>query len=1064
MPILNGRNRADAFPAPVLTLAFLALVLPVPSAWAQTALPLTVQHEGRHLVVRSPFYQATIAPENGGRIISFIFQGTEMTGMSADGHGGLMEEVHTADFAFDALDQTVTGSSITLVLAANAGELRVVKRYTFSADRPWIAVGLTFENRSRFRLMGAAAPAVRALALVGGQGGAARAFYCLDRGRGTEALSADLFLAAVQDDRAAALRWIAVADPVSRRALGFALEGGSSAGSSSPLAGLRADGGAVVLGWSYPDIPPGMSLEATVLIVPLDGYAAVAELNDLFVAESLVEPPGSGAEPAAPLTIRFDLTPLRDELRDVSIVTRVYDESGEELSPADSLLFSTSEPLRRWTGRATWPGRSGKPAWLLVEVYSLGKNIGRFTVPFGSVGGDPPIAPQPPGLPRFQPVEGAAPAPAGSLIPISQRDKDRGFLLWRFDGGPALAEMNRLDLILTQEEDRTEFLGVKALRPIEKLRLTLAGAGPQAGGPMSLPPAAVYLWQVREDEPGRACMTASTDVALAADETAWFAVTADSRQLKAGQYSARLVVSADDSAVQVPLSVTVLSIPAASASAFGLWHIGEDMTSRAPADPGGALAEPSLAKLGNYGVSALTVPLVGGWSRPALNNLGRDAARRGLALLSFTAGDGATPPTAPFPGRLLLPYPDPLWLLRAGSVFPTTVRAACEESYAPAILCERINAVPQDLLALKVPFEFWLVADGCEPGLVPEMVQSGAVPASATVWLYLDLRDADWQRAAVEVRSAFWAAAWQGLAGAAVRCPVSAGEADRELVIWHILRDAREEAALWREASRLAATKSAAGAGGAQPAPAGTKAAAARRGAESSESRASVNSPRLEPVERRPPGSTRARDIRRVAALESVVGADKGSDLLLRLDRRPFRRLYRVAPSADRSEPVLDDFEAARRKVLGLMGETARAPIPTRTGQLYWRGIPLVEDGRVRWAIVIADGEPVRRAAAALQKGVEDATGNAVRISRAFPDLSGEGPRLVWAVAGEAGCPDWPEAVRAAVAEQGEVPLATVGLGQGVTIALLRSDTDIQVLLKTFRRDPSLYPTASDVR
>jgi len=1052
MPILNGRNRANAFAALPLTLALLALAAAVPPARAQTEPALTVRQEGRHLVVRSPFYQATIAPENGGRIVSFVFQGTEMTGICADGHGGLMEEVHTADFAFDVLEQKVTGRSITLVLAANAGELRVVKKYTFSADRPWIAVGLTFENRSRFRLMGAAAPAVRALALAGGQADPGRALYCLDRGRGAEALSADLCLAAVQDDRAAALRWIAVADPVSRRALGFALETASSAGSCSPLAPLRAEAGAVVLGWSYPDIPPGMALEATVLMVPLDGYAAVTELNDLFVAESLVEPPAPGAEPPAPLTIRFDLTPLRDELRDVSIVTRVYDESGGELSPADGLLFSTSEPLHPWTGRAVWPGRSGKPAWLSVEVYSLGKNIGRFAVPLETAGDIPPTTSPPTGLPRFQPVEGAAPAPAGSLIPISQREKERGFLLWRFDGGAARVEMNRLDLILTQEEERTVFLAVKALRPIEKLRLALAGAGSQPGGPMPLPPAAVCLWQVREDEPGRAYMTPASDVALAADETAWLAVTADSRQLKAGQYSARLVVSADGSAVQVPFFLTVLSTPAAPASAFGLWHIGEDTASRGRADTGGPPGGLSVGRLANYGVSALTLPLAGGWSRAALNDLGRDAARRGLALLSFTAADGATPPTQPFPGRLLLPYPDPLWLLRAGGVSPTTVGAAIEEGYAPALLCERISAVPRDLLAVKASYAFWLVADGCEPGLVPQRVQSGTIPASATVWLHLDLRDADWQRAAVEVRSAFWAAAWQGLAGAAVRCPVSAGEADGQLVIWHILRDAREEAALWREASRLAATKSAAGAGSAQPAPAATRPAGGRAPTAS------------ESAESRGLGSTRARDIRRVAALETIVGTDESCDLRLRLGRWPFRRLYRVAPSADRSEPVLDDFEAARRRVLGLMGEAARAPVPVRSGQLYWRGVPLAEDGRVRWAIVIADGEPVRKAAAALQKGIEDAAGSTVPVSRAFPDLSGDGPLLVWAIAGQNGRPDWPEAVRAALAEQRDVPLATVGLSPGVTVVLVKSDIDIPLLLRTFRREPSLYPTASDVR
>ncbi|MCK4375392.1 MAG: hypothetical protein KAX19_08685, partial [Candidatus Brocadiae bacterium] len=389
-------------------------------------------------------------------------------------------------------------------------------------------------------------------------------------------------------------------------------------------------------------------------------------------------------------------------------------------------------------------------------------------------------------------------------------------------------------------------LVVKALRQIEKLRLTLAGVGPE-GGPQPIPPAAVYLWQALEPGNAPAYLTPLGELSLLPGQTAWLALTADASQLRAGAYAGRLVAGADGALHQVPVSLRVLSVPAPRSDGFGLWYVGEETA--------GPLPEPVAAKLADYGVTALTALLPRAEDGRGAKDAARQAARRGLTLLSFGAGEGALPPAVGPPGKLLLPYPDPVWLLRAGGAGPTAVRAAVEAGYAPALLCERLSSVPRELLSRDSAFPFWLVEDGCEPGRVAQMVRSGELRGSEAIWLFLDLRGADWRRAATEVRSAFWAAAWQGLAGAAVRLPPPPGEVDRQLVLWHILRDARREVALWRHARRLMS--------------------------------ATPDAP-----------AAAARTLPRLAELAGIVGTSDAYQLVLRAQRRPFRSLYRVSPPA----------------------------------------------------------------------------------------------------------------------------------------------------------------------
>ncbi|MHC4479469.1 MAG: hypothetical protein ACYS1C_00645, partial [Planctomycetota bacterium] len=946
---LTFQQRAGAAWGALASVAACALgaVALLCSGTAVAGAAVELAQDGSRLVVKNAFYEATLAPDRGGRIVSFVFRGVQMTRLRPDGHGGMVEEVHSADFPFRVLERTNSQDGLSVVLAAEVGELRVVKQFQFFADRPWFTVTLQFQNRSRFRLSGRHAPALRNLVLPGGARG--RPLYCLDRGLGAEILSPEVFLSRLHGESGGPLRWMAVADPAARRAFGFAVLDGPC----RPLRPLRWEGSEVVFGWRYPAVPAGQTLTARLLMVPLDGFGAVAELNGSFAAESLREPS------ADPLRIRLDLMPLGEPLREVSVITRTYDATGTELEPCDALLFGEMELLKRQTGRIGWSGREAPPTWLVHEVYSRGRRIGLFAVPTSGSAGPPPITARPPEPAELDPLPGERTLPPGALIPPTQAQNERGFQFWAFDGAPVRAETERLGLVVARGEKKTTFLGVRALRPLQGLRLTLAGA--DMPGPDPLPPAAVYLWMVRESAQGDAYLAALPEMSLDAGQAAWLALTVDATQLEAGRYAARLVVSAEGVAAEVPMDLQVLRVTVPGPENFGLWHIAG-----AAGEP---LTEQAVGRLVDYGASAVTAPLDGLAGASPGEVAAWPAASRRLTLLSFMAAGGARPPAAAFPGLLLLPHPAPVWLLHAGGASATKARAASECGYAPALLCERLSSIPPGLRAPGVQFPFYLVADGCEPGRLPQLVQTGEMRGSESVWLYLDLREADWRQAVTEVRSAFWAAAWQGLAGAAVRCPLPSRAVDRQWVIWHILRDARLEVALWRREHAAAV-------------------AARRR------------------------GRARAAALRRISLLELLVGTAEGSDLRLRKRRDPFRELYGVAPPGRESALRLSQFAAARRKLLDWAWRSPFGEARQSEGT-YWRGIPLAEGGATRWAIVASDGEAVWKQAVAFQRALQERAGTAVPVSRTFPPAGTEGALLVWVIADEEGRGALPEEVQA---------------------------------------------------
>ncbi|MFO7958866.1 MAG: hypothetical protein R6X33_17415 [Candidatus Brocadiia bacterium] len=818
---------------------------------------VTLEQREGGLAVRTPRFRALIDPDSGGRILSLAFDGAEMTRITPDGRGGLLEEVHSADIPYQVLDQRRDDGGLHVWLRAQTPEMRITRELIFPPGGPFIKVRFTFENLSPYALSGAAAPAIRNLVLPAGGSATDRELYCLGRGRGAEVLSSRFYAARLwADPGPAELRWMAPTEPVARRAFGFAL----SHDGCRALPPVRGTGGALTLGWRCPPIPAGGRLTHEFVMVPLSGFTSLAELNEHFAADSLVRKRPGASE------VQLTFTPLREPLPEASIITRTYNDQGREGDPCEPMLFEDLPRLTMFTARTSVPQAEGDAACLLHEVYSKGEKLGSFAVP-ASDAETCVVAPQP-NLPA-PPVDSARGSErAGNPADLpTDAERARGFTV----RDPTVAEFparpRKMELTMPMGERRTRFLAVRALRDLSELRLTLAGPPEEAGMARGVPPGALRLWRVTDPENGPARLEPFTPVTLRQGESRWFAFTVDTSGLRAGRYRSRLSLSANGAADDIPLNLNVLSRGAPEPDSFGLWYMG---------CPGTAAADGhALSKLRGYGASGLTLP-----SGPPE----ADTRTAGFRLVAHSAAHGALAPSAPSgEGRAR-----PLWLLDASVAPPGVAEAARRRGYVPLPLLS--GQRPDDSLGNDIPH--LLLRDGGDSGEVPGLIGSGAISEQTEVWAHLDLCEADWRRAAVEVRSACWAAAWQGLAGVSVRVEPPLAEVDRQLVIWHVLRDARNEVALWREAKEAAA-----------------------RLRDSRANDGDLNTATVLALER----------------LEATVGTAEHCTLRLRPRRVPFRRVLRVERDKTGRAVDISRFETARAAVLEMVQVIAQrgANVPT---------------------------------------------------------------------------------------------------------------------------------------
>jgi len=958
----------------------------------------TLERRGGRLAVRTARYRAEIDPGSGGRIVSLTFDGVELTRLGPGGRGGLLEEVHSADFPYELADRRQSDDGLHLRLRCETRDMRMTRELIFPPDGAFLSVQCTFENRRPYALSGAAAPAMRNLVLPAGEPVTGRELYCLGRGRGAEVLSAGFYASRLhRDPGGPRLRWMAAAEPVARRVLGFAL---SDAGCRA-LAPVRGAGGALTLGWRCPTIPAGHRLTHEFIVVPLTGFTSLTELNRHFAADSLVRTHAGSAE------VQLTFMPLRNPLSEVSIITRTYDADGLEGDPSEPMLFEELPRLTAFTGHTGVPKTPDDTECVVHEVYSDGRRLGAFAVAIDGKG-TCAVVPQP-GRPTVpvHPIQGA---PPGGVYtgPPTDAERARGFTV----RDPAVAERparpRAIELMMAVDERRTRFLAIGALRDVAELRFTLAGPPEGRGMVRGIPPGAVRLWRLTEDGTHPAWLEPFTPVALGAGETRWLACTVDTAGRQPGEYHGRLSLSADGKTHDIPLTLDVLSQPSPAQSSFGLWYLG---CPGVPSPDGHA-----LSKLRGYGVCGLSV------AADARGAMAARAAGAGFELFAHSAARGALPPSGRSGGRSLTDWPRPLWLLAADIAPPGAADVARRRGYAPLPLLTALT--PGRISPFDGDVPHILVRDGCDVGQVPALIECGTLNGREHVWAHLDLCGADWRRAAVEVRSACWAAAWQGLAGVSVCVEPPLAEVDRQMVIWHILRDGRQEAALWRELQR-----------------------AARRLRARSGKGTRLETPTVLALER----------------LQATVGTADHCTLPLRARRLPFRQVMRVQPGEGERALRISRFETARATVLEAARLIGPLTAPRPSCGLCWQDVPLVQDGRLRWAIMLppgGSGHIARR----LQEAIRERTDRLPPIEHQEGALfSKPAPYLVWVV-GDGPPADLPAPARAAVETAGERPIIVTQPDDGPVVVVLRSRDGLETALQMMRQRPGAFPTADQVR
>ncbi len=829
------------------------------------------------MVVGNDFYEVVIRPALGASITSLRFgneEKAEATEWRRSAPGGLLQEVHSADLPFKLVHREVGPGEASLEFACTCGPLVVRKRFLFSRSLPFFRAKLTFENHSRFPLGGADAPALSSIVLPAEGKQTGREYYCLGRGGGSRAITSATLLRELNPLRRAEgpMSWVAVTDPVTKRGIGFVF---LDAGPRRFWAERNCEG-AVLTRWRYRPVPAASALESELLVVPLEGFAAVSSLTPQFAADTTTSRAADGA-----LSINLRIMPLGEDLADLSIVTRAYGADGAELEPCDTLHYGRIAARRPVVGKLTVRQSEARPAWFLHELYGRGQLVGRFLAPL-SAGTSAPMEladdlPSP-HVARLAQPEALEPE-AG--IPPDDEARERGFVFWQFEGGRPRLLGGPVHVALCAGERETLFFAVRALAPVGRLRVSIAAAQEPEKGLRVLHPAAAYLWSVEQDGEGRAYLVPFAERGVAQDETVWMALTLDASHLKPGVYSARLYLEGDAAGMEAPIRVHVSARRLAPHEGFALWFV----------DAGGAGPEPAgtaISKLIGYTVSALTLRTDGDTQWRSARRAPHAPGSASLDMLGFhspaSGAEGAERMARAMGGRMAT-LPAPGWLLWSGVDDLRAVEPVRAMGFTPAVVFPRLRGLEADTRWLGSPPEHWLVEGGCAPGAVAALLKAGRIRPEHSVWLFLDVRGMHWRKAALELRSAFWAAAWQELAGAAVLCPRPTGQVDRQSVLWHILRDAREEAALG--------------------------AAALRKG---------------RPVLDLPTGQAGA-VLKRAwlgTEMESLIGSE--ADCLLQVEKRrvAFRNVLRAVPGGMFAEAPLAGFQAAKSRAIGILEEAEK--------------------------------------------------------------------------------------------------------------------------------------------
>ena len=1009
---MGGAAAGRVLVAALLWLALGGACLRPAAAQVESSPPpgLELDWQGRQARVRrAGHYEMTLDLERGATISSLKLgqlEGTELTGWKWFSWGGLLGEAHTADVPFRLTRQEAGAAGSLLECEASRGDLRVRKRFEFSASSPTVRVSMEFENTGSSPLSGTAAPAMCNLVLPAGGESSGSEYYCLERGRGPEALTAATVLRGLRPWGAGGgpLMWLTVTDPAGLKGLGFVFADDAA----RSVWAERGPDGEIMLWWRYSPLPPGQVLRTELLVVPIEGLAAVSWLSERFAADTTVAPARE-----ASLEVNLRLMPIAGDVASLTVVSRTYGPEGKELEPCEALAFEDLQHYKVTRRQFLILPSAPRKEWLLHEMYVDGKRVGSYPVRLREGQMPPSLAPAPPGA--------AVVGPAGDSADGLQTDGQSGLLIWQEDGAPPRKMGRALNVDLMAGEKETLFFGMRALKAVPPVKLSVVADPAGAGrGIRPLHPAAAFLRAVRPGPDGMDCLVPMTDLTLAEGDAAWVALLLDATPLEPGTYGARLFFQGLGAPVEVPLTVNVSRAALRPRDGFALWFVDTGLD----AEPVGRT---EASRLVSYTVCALGVPA----SRAPADV--RKAWAWGLDMLGFhSPGEGVGVAQRSRLGEGVLNDPHmpapPFWML--WSAFDD-LRAADELSrlgLVEAVVVRRPDELPT--LRAGGRARLALVEGGCGPGGLEELAASGRVAPGDSLWLYVDLGGADWRREIVDLRASALAAASQGLAGMAVSCPRPLKEGDRQMALWHVLRDVREEAALLAMA-----------AGRAQDAQALD----------------------LET------GELQARRAAAVLEVGSLVGAGGSRALLwMRQEAEPFRKVMKVGAPDSSDAPPLEAFGAARKSALKAWLELESLPGMDRPWpNLYWHGVAMLRDGRMRWGIVSLGGGAAEERARGLQATIDGLTGVKVPIGYSMPRLDGAAPEdlpdLLWIAADTTELAGLPDVLRRALAGVESGGSAALRLPEGPWAVVLGEGADLKALRAALTPAASMWRTSAGV-
>ena len=944
---------------------------------------------GRAIVVSTEDYTATLRPDAGGSLASLRYDGAELVYWSSERPAGLFQEASTAGKEFEVERCEHTREEVRVRLEASTDGLRVTKTFLFPAEGSSFRVHIAAENRSPYALTGPAAPRFYAFMTPAGEESSGVERVCLDAGFGARVMGPGVFTRRYSSPGApdGTIRWVGAADVASRRGLAIRFR---DAGASSPRAVLCGD--ETGISWSMPSVPAGSILRSEARVRIWDGMGAVTAVTDHLLARATVKQKDTPA-------VELKLKALNAPLEAVTVVNRLYGPDGRDLGTGQSMAFHTVTDEKVASAVSELPGAKGRVGWLLQTMRSKGNVVGRHVVPLGTPGGICPLN------------KNGLPAP-NTTATGDHPDAGSDDTPWTIRVAGTRKNPARLRLHLANNEAETLFLAVEASEDIDHLEARLA---PPSGKEKALPASAGTLWRV-EDGP-EPSMTRLEPAALDAGASLRLALHVSAAGISPGTLERRLVLEGGGRKVSVPLRMTVRSAEIPASGGFGLW-----LAPRNGSELSGE--KTTFDRLAAQKVSMMTWPAGADFDVERARSLLERAAEAGLHGFGFhqslSAENGPSSLKTAAEGDMLFPATSPLWLLQRIPCWRHSAREPAEFGFVPAGVTDRLPpGGGRDTSVLR----HVLLGGGIGPEGASQKRVNGDISGESRLWLFHRLADGDPAWAAAELRNAAWAAAWQGMAGMAVDC-LPGGDKRRSALL-EVARDAREEAALWRQCRALAAQ---------------------------------LRNAKLEDEEDQKRRAIVLHDRR------TVLGDDADARLRISTDDSGLKPVLRVVTAEEGATPTPADFRAAKRDLLDLLERIQRL-LPEQTDHLYWRGRGIVTGGEVRAQIVSDGSESAEEAASDIQSAVKKRTGRTLTIDPTFPSesqLSGGNIELV-VVLGNPDDIDSLPAELAGRARASNIPITAQLSGAEIVIAPGESRW-ARMLVRGLTTRQYLYPTVSEMR